>query len=128
MSIKTEVGAIIAGHAAQVEKESEFYAGIGEYGLSDRLDRIVEGLKLARQAYLEYVPTAEPEYVIPDSLHEFLKTAPVGSTINYLVDSNAAPYATAVGDGKWKSRSDTYTWTYTAFSDNEQFIKAVPNA
>lgn len=65
MSIKTEVGAILSANINHAEAESAFYAGIGEYGMSDKIDRVVEGLRVARQAYLDTFQPAPTVQEIP---------------------------------------------------------------
>lgn len=135
MSIKTAVAALITVKAAEMDSISEQYAALGEYGASDRADRVRDGLLAAREAYLNtFKPKPEPKPVEPLApweialldtrtiFRKFLEDAPVGSQLVAQPKSGYTNY-TRLENGNWKSDNDTSLntigWTTRNFGDEE---------
>lgn len=148
MSIKTEVSAILAANIQHATNESAFYAGIGEYGMSDKIDRIVEGLQVARQAYLatfdqlpavgpistldeeldaifSFEPLAQWEFdLLYDTLTQKMVAAPVGTKLVPKGGAGVSPYE-KVGENSWRRQlaDGTFSeWPYAVenFDDEEE--------
>lgn len=135
MKVKTEVAELLTTMAHNIDVESAHNADIGNYGASDRLDRLKDGLLAAREAYLNTFKSdsapapglvefaaALNDYRTP--FRRFLEDAPVGSRLVGIVPGYTN-YTKVIGG--WRGDGRNTTWPTASFGDEEkQYFELVP--
>lgn len=136
MKVKHSVAAILTNLAVEHDLLEQRSIEQEEFGAANRMHEVAQGIRAAREAYLATFkpkpvePKTVVDYFLGLSLTDYLREAPLGSTIHQRHDGSV--YATRVendlnGGARWKSAGSGYLWSVASFEDyeDEQFTRVV---